>query len=151
VAAAADPFGNLAVALDLETTGPPSPPAWLAVYTADSSGNLTTQSTYQNMPTSEVGWLNDMKLNPAGNLLAVAGSSGLQIFFFNGSKPITAYTGFLAEHPITQMFWDNHNHVFGISSSGRLYSFTVTTTGYHQDSGSPYTITNPQAIAVLSK
>jgi hypothetical protein len=152
VAAAADPFGNLAVALDLETTGPPSPPAWLAVYTADSSGNLTTNSTYQNMLTSEVGNVNAMSASPAGNLLAVAGDAGLQVFFLNGSKQIAAYTGFLAEHNISQVFWDNHNHLYGISSaSGRLYVFTVTTTGYKQAPGSPHLLTNPRALSVLSK
>lgn len=150
--AAADPAGNLAVAMDLETTGPPSPPEWLAVYTADSSGNLTTNSTSQNMLTSEVGNVNDMAASPAGDLLAVAGDAGLQVFFFNGSKPITAYTGFIAQHNISQILWDNHNHLYGVSpSSGRLYVFTVTKTGYKQAPGSPHLLTNPKAITVLSK
>ena len=152
--AAPDPFNNLAVAMFPGTfTGPPNPPAALGVYTVDSSGNLSTNSTYENMPTSEVGWINENGLvaSPAGNLLAVAGSLGLQIFFFNGSKQITPYTGFLAEHPMTQIAWDNHNHLYGISSSGRLYSFTVTTTRNNQDPGSPYTVNMPRAITVLSK
>ena len=149
--AAAAPANNLAVAMYLETTGPPNPPAWLGVYTADSSGNLTTNSTSQNMVTSEVGNLNDMAASPAGNLLAVGGDAGLQVFFFNGGNPITAYTGFIAEHRITQLKWDNHNHLFGISSSGRLYAFKVTATGYKQAQGSPYSIPFPRAISVLSK
>jgi hypothetical protein len=150
--AAADPANNMAVAMYLETSGPPSPPAWLAVYTADGSGNLTTNSTYQNMPTAAVGWLNDIVASPSGNLLAVAGSGGLQVFHFNGSNPITAYTGLLATHNITQIFWDAHNHLYGLSpSSGRLYVFTVTSTGYKQAPGSPHSITNPKAITVLSK
>ena len=152
--AAADPTGDLAVAMFPGTyTGPPAPPAALGVYTVDSSGNLSTNSTYENMPTTEVGWINENGLlaSPAGNLLAVAGTSGLQIFFFNGNKQITPYTGFLAEHSMTQIAWDNHNHLYGISFSGRLYSFTVTTTGYHQDPGSPYTVNMPRAMTVLSK
>jgi hypothetical protein len=144
--------GNLAVAMDLETSGPPSPPAWLAVYTADSSGNLTTNSTSQNMLTAEVGAVNDMATSPAGDLLAVAGEGGLQVLFFNGSKQITAYTGSLAVHNISQLFWDTHNHLYGVSaSSGLLYVFTVTKTGYKQAPGSPYSLTNPKAITVLSK
>jgi hypothetical protein len=131
--AAADPANNLAVAMYLETTGPPSPPAWLGVYTADSSGNLTTNSTYQNMLTSEVGNLNAMAMSPAGNLLAVGGDAGLQMFFFNGSNPITAYTGFITEHRMTNPR-DNHGHLYGISSAGRLYAFKITTTGYKQAS-----------------
>lgn len=156
-AVAADPFGNLAVAMyptPFNTGAPGLPPA-LGLYTIDSSGNLSTNSTAENMPTTEVGWMNqnnlDMAASPAGNLLAVSGENGLQIFFFNGSKQITPYTGFLAEHPITQVEWDNHNHLYGISSSGRLYSFTVTTTGYNQNPGSPYTVNGPRAITVLSK
>jgi hypothetical protein len=152
VTAAADPGSDLAVALYLETsTTAFGPPAYLATYTADSSGNLSTKSTYQNMVSSEVGNLNAMAANPAGNLLAVGGSAGLQVFFFNGSNPITAYTGFLAVHPITSLTWDTHNHLYGISSSGKLYAFRVTTTGNKQASGSPYTITDPLAIAVVSK
>jgi hypothetical protein len=76
----------------------------LAVYTADSAGNLTTNSTSENMLTAEVDAVNDMATSPAGDLLAVAGEDGLQVFFFNGSKPITAYTGFLAVHNISQLF-----------------------------------------------
>jgi hypothetical protein len=153
VTAAADPFGNLAVALDLATSSqPPSPPASLAVYTADSSGNLGTNSTYENMVTAEVGNVYAMSASPAGNLLAVGGSAGLQVFFLNGSNPITAFTGFIAEHNISQVFWDNYNHLYAISfASGRLYVFTVTHTGYKQAPGSPHFLANPLALTVLSK
>ena len=149
---AADPASDVAVPLNFETTTqPPSPPVWLAVYTADSSGNLTTNSTYQNMPTASVGWLDYIAASPAGNLLALGGTSGLQVFHFNGSNPITTYTGLLAVHELSRLAWDTHNHLYGISPSGRLYAFQVTTTGYKQASGSPYSISSPQAITVLSK
>jgi hypothetical protein len=148
---AADPASDVAVPLNLETTQPPSPPVWLAVYTADSSGNLTTNSTYQNMPTASVGWLDYIAASPAGNLLALGGTSGLQVFYFNGSNPITLYTGLLAVHELSRLAWDTHNHLYGISPSGRLYAFKVTTTGQKQASGSPYSISNPLAITVLSK
>ena len=144
---AADPASNVAVAFILEC----QPPAQLGVYTADSFGNLTTKSTYQNMPTAAVGLPEAMTASPAGNLLAVGGSTGLQVFHFNGSNPITSYTGLLAVHEIWSLAWDNHNHLYGISPSGRLYAFRVTTTGYKQASGSPYSISSPQAITVLSK
>lgn len=151
--AATDPASDLAVAFYLETAQhAPQPPAWLGVYTANSSGSLTTKSTSQNMPTAAVGWLNDMKTSPAGNLLALGGTSGLQVFHFNGSNPITPYTGLLATHELSHLAWDSHDHLYGISQpSGRLYAFRVTTTGYKQASGSPYSIGTPQAITVLSK
>lgn len=151
VASAADPANHLAVPLYLETTGPPSPPASLAVYSADSSGNLSTNSTRQNMPTSAVGDVNNTVASPAGNLLALAGTSGLQVFHFNGSNPITPYTGLLAVHNISQILWDSHDHLYGISPSGLLYAFKITATGHKQAAGSPYSITNPRAITVLSK
>jgi len=145
---AADPASDVAIPFLLEG----QPPVQLGVYTADSSGNLTTNSTYQNMPSTAVGFVNDMATSPSGNLLAVAGSGGLQVFHFNGSNPITPYTGLLATHNITQIRWDSHKHLYGVSpSSGRLYVFTVTSTGYKQAPGSPHSITNPKAITVLSK
>ena len=148
---AADPTGDLAVPLNLETTQAPGPPVWLAVYTADNSGNLTTNSTYQNMPTASVGWLDSIAASPAGNLLALGGTSGLQVFHFNGANPITPYTALLPVHELSRLAWDTHDHLYGISPSGRLYAFKVTTTGNKQASGSPYSISNPLAVAVLSK
>jgi hypothetical protein len=50
-AAAADPTNHLAIALTpLNSNWGSDGPTQLAVYTADSAGNLTTTSTYQNMP-----------------------------------------------------------------------------------------------------
>ena len=132
-------------------THPPGPPAWLGVCTVDSSGNLTTKSTSTNMPTAAVGTVHGMVASPTGNLLAIGGSNGLQIFHFNGSNPITPYTGLLATHELNQILWDSHDHLYGISSAGRLYAFKITATGHKQAAGSPYSITNPIAITVLSK
>jgi len=149
---ASNPTNNLAVSMYLDTaTHPPGPPAWLGVYTVDGSGNLTTKSTSANMPTAAVGTVHEMVASPAGNLLAIGGSSGLQVFHFNGSNPITPYTGLLATHELNQILWDSHDHLYGISSAGRLYAFKITATGHKQAAGSPYSITNPMAITVLSK
>ena len=77
------------------------------------------------------------------------GQEGLQIFHFNGASPITHYTGLLTSDPITQMFWDNSNHLYAISqSSGKLYVFTVTPISHQQASGSPHMITSPGNIIV---
>jgi hypothetical protein len=81
--------------------------------------------------------------------LAVAGDKGLQVFYFNGSNPITSYTGLIAAHTIYDLSWDTHNHLYAIGS-GKVNAFRVTTTGYKQASGSPYSI-NAVAITVLSK
>jgi hypothetical protein len=127
----------------------PDGPARLATYTADSAGNLRTASTLANMPTTAVGAVTDLKMGPWGNLLAVAGTAGLQVFHFNGANPITADTGLLAKSEIDQMFWDNDHHLYAISqSAGKLYVFTVTATSATQAPGSPYTLAHPQNIAV---
>jgi hypothetical protein len=87
---------------------------------------------------------------PSGKLLAVAGTTGLQVFHFNGSSPMTPYTGLLTNAPIGQVFWDNANHLYALSrSGGKLYVFTVTPTAHLQAPSSPHTITNPQDIVVL--
>jgi hypothetical protein len=82
----------------------------------------------------------------------VGGDAGLQIFHFNGSKPITHYTGLLTTDEVDQVSWDNDNHLYAISYvSGKLFVFTITPTSHHQAPGSPYTITKPQNIAILPK
>lgn len=116
----------------------------LATYTVHSDGSLTTDSAYWNMPTTaNQGYWGpyDVEISPSGKLLAVAGTAGLEVFHFNGSKPITPYTGLLENDEIDQCLWDNDNHLYAISSkSNRLFVFTVTPTGYYQAPGSPYVI-----------
>lgn len=151
--AAADPTNHVALTLTptndgLSVTGPTQ----LAVYTASSTGNLTTSSTDANMPQTKVGTVNDISMSPAGNLLAVGGAKGLQVFHFNGAKPITTYTGLLTTDDVTQMFWDNDNHLYAVSpAAGKLFVFTVTPTSHSQAPASPHSITGAQNLIVLPK
>ncbi|MGB6676884.1 MAG: hypothetical protein WBE44_09360 [Terriglobales bacterium] len=152
--ATADPTNYVAISLqplNANSWQPDGPPQ-LAAYTVDGSGNLTTKSTYSNMPTSSVNSVLDIDMAPSGKLLAVGGTAGLQVFHFNGSNPITHYTGLLTTDEICQFFWDNDNHLYAISSkSGKLFVFTVTPTSVSQAPGSPYTIRQPMNIIVLPK
>ena len=151
---AADPANHVAFAVQ-EINGSswqPVGPPQLATYTADGSGNLTTKSTFWNMPATAVKYPTDIQMSPSGKLLAAAGLAGLQVFHFNGANPIKHYTGLLTRDPVDQMFWDNANHLYAISrSAGKLYVFTVTPTSVTQAPGSPHAITNPQNITVLPK
>lgn len=151
--AAADPTNHVAVSVQQYTgnwgqIGLPQ----LATYTVDTSGNMTTTSTYSNMPTTAVASIYDIWMAPSGKLLAVGGTTGLQVFHFNGASPITHYTSLLTKDSIDQLFWDNANHLYAISrAAGKLYVFTVTPTSVSQAPGSPHTITKPQNIIVLPK
>jgi WD40 repeat protein len=93
------------------------------------------------MPTTASLAVKDIEISPSGKLLAVAGTAGLEVFHFNGSNPITPYTGLLENDEIDQCLWDNANHLYAISSkSNLLFVFTVTPTSYYQAPGSPYVI-----------
>jgi hypothetical protein len=145
---AADRTNHIAVPLTPDNDMAIDGPTQLGVFTAQSSGTLTTTSTYKNMPTPETG-VNDLWASPSGLLLAVAGN-GLEVFHFNGANPITKYTGLLTTDNIAQVFWDNNNHLYALSvSANKLFVFTVTPTSVSQAPGSPYTISNPVTLAVL--
>lgn len=151
--AAADPTDHVAIAMQpLNGNWVTQGPYQLATYTVDSSGNMTTTSTYSNMPKVLTNGVNDYWMSPDGKYLAVGGSGGLQIFHFNGANPITKFTGLLTTNSIIQMFWDNANHLYALSNTaGKLYVFTVTSTGVTQAPGSPHSITNPGNLIVLPK
>jgi hypothetical protein len=148
--AAADPTNH--VAFTMQPANPPGcapGPLQLASYTADANGNLNTTNTSANMPATLVASPYDMKMSPSGKLLAVGGQEGLQIFHFNGANPIKRYTGLLTTKPITQMFWDNNNHLYAIShNSGKLFVFTITPTSHVRAPGSPYAISSPNDVIV---
>jgi hypothetical protein len=151
--AAADPTNHVAIAMDPLNSNWGQDGLWqLASYTADTAGNLTTKSTYSNMPTVLVGAVNDYSMSPSGKYLAVGGTAGFQIFHFNGANPITKFTGLLTGNTIDQIFWDNANHVYAISlQAGKLFVWTVTSTGATRAPGSPHLIPNVQNLIVLPK
>jgi hypothetical protein len=156
--AAADSANHVAVPLDpLNSDWQPSGQTRLATYTADSSGNLTTTSTDSNMATTLVTnksniWVADISISPTGQLLAVAGTAGLQVFHFNGASPIKHYTGLLATDAITHVFWDSSNHLYAISQvAGKLFVFTVTPTSVSQAAGSPHAIASPQDLVAVAR
>jgi hypothetical protein len=150
----ADPTHHVAISMQAVngyTFGSDGPPQ-LASYTAESAGNLTTTNTRFNMPRTAVQYVTDIAMSPSGKLLAVSGTAGLQIFHFNGSKPITHYTGLLTKVEVDQVYWDNDNHLYATSYLGdSLFVFTVTPTSVRPAPGSPYTIPHPVNIAVLLK
>lgn len=149
--AAADNGSDIAVSMtatnDITVIGPPQ----IAVYTADSSGNLTTTSTADTMPESAVVNVNGIVASPSGKLLAVAGTNGLQVFHFNGSAPVTHYTGLLTSDNINNVAWDNSNHLYAVSGvTGKLYVYTITPTSVVAAPGSPYAVANAAQVAVVS-
>ena len=151
---AADQTNHVAFAMEPvldPPVGNPDGAMQLATYTADSEGNLTTTSTYKNMATTMFGpsvGASDMRMSPSGKLLAISGGSGLQVFHFNGSEPITPYATLVKNSkfnpqldavPFKQLYWDNDNHLFALFAN-KLYVFTVTPTSITEAPGSPHTI-----------
>ena len=150
---AADPKNHLAVTFTDTNFNDPydSPPTQLGVYTSDAAGNLTTSSTWSNMPSTAVGYATGLAMSRDGKLLAATGYGGLQVFHFNGAGPITPYTGLLTTDSIDLAFWDHNDHLYALSrSAGRLYVFTVTATSFSPAPGSPHAIPNPASLIVQS-
>jgi len=148
---AADPYNHVAVTFtDTNFSDPFSSPATqLGVYSVQSGGNLTTTSTWSNMPSTAVGSVAGLAMSPDGKLLAVFGSGGLQVFHFNGASPITHFTGLLTSAAIVGARWDRAHHLFAVSkSAGKLFVYTVTTTSATGASGSPRAISSPAALVV---
>jgi len=127
----------------------PDGEAQVVSFTADPSGNLSTTNTRAQMPLSSVGLVVSTRMSPGGDLLAVGGSRGLQIFHFNGAAPATHFTGIIGQVPIDQMFWDKQDHLYALSQSGgKLFVFTVTPGGVRQATGSPHRIVSPGNLIV---
>ena len=150
---ATDPTNHVAIALwPANPPGCSTVPQQIGSFTADANGNLTTTNTSANIPTTAVTGVSAMKISPWGNLLAVGGTGGLQIFHFNGAQPATEFTGLLTTDTINQMFWDKANHLYAISGSGnKLHVFSITAAGSHEAPGSPYAINQPLSLAVQSR
>jgi hypothetical protein len=148
----ASPASNtFAVELYPEWTAPPQ----FGIFTADSSGNLTSTNTSSNMPTSPFD-SPYTTFSPSGNLLVTYSNSGtgsgngIEIYNVNGAGPLTPYKTLLSGTPIDQVAWDSSNHLYAISKSdNELYVFTVTPTSVTQDAA--WSIGSPYQMVVVSE
>lgn len=141
---AADPLDHVAVVAQPQESGHST---LLESYTIQPNGGLTTTNTVQNSAKASSFNVWDLKMSPAGNLLAVSDDAGVRVYHFNGANPIKAYTPNLTSDASGSMFWDKANHLY-VSGYDKLYVFTVTPTGYAQATGSPYAIPYIGSIVV---
>jgi 6-phosphogluconolactonase (cycloisomerase 2 family) len=113
-----------------------------------SNGSQSTSSTYANMPTTAIQQVQSIAMSRSGELLAVGGSNGLEIFNFNPNGQASLHTGLLTTDSITAMYWDNNDHLYAISNTDNaLHVYTVTSTNVKEAPGSPYSIPRPVALA----
>jgi hypothetical protein len=152
---ATDSENHLAVAFQREDdktgdNGYYEGPYFLATYTEDASGNLTTTSSSDNMHEATVSNnldINTMSISPSNQFLAVGGY-GFQIFHFNGANPITPDSVVLQPNATVEKFaWDKANHLY-VLAWNTLYVYTVTPSGITQAPGSPYSI--PEAGGLIA-
>jgi hypothetical protein len=139
----ADPFGDLAaVVYEFNQYGNWDGEIRLASFAINpSDGGIYSNQNYYNMPYVSVGVpVNRMEASPSGVLMAVGGTSGLQVFHFNQSQPLTDFTGNeLSGIDIEQMAWDSDNHLYALSyDNSELFVFTVTPNSFTEAPGSPY-------------
>ncbi|MHB1938045.1 MAG: hypothetical protein ACYCOR_15860 [Acidobacteriaceae bacterium] len=152
VLTAADPYNDVAVVMegipDVGVYGP----FQIATYRADNSGNLKLTSN-ANMAYVDVGAVLDMKMSPSGKLLAVGGVNGLQLFHVEAGGIVIAYSGQLdTGQEIQQMFWDNADHLYAISTNfQQMLVYTITPTSLTEAPGSPYSIPVPVNLIVQPK
>lgn len=147
---AGDPSDHFALALQAvnKTSALADGPIVLASYTVDSAGNLTTKNTFLQMPAMNFLNVHTMSIDPTGKFLAVGadsvgcgdcGGSGLQIFHFNGSAPVTLFTEVVNGGNMFQFGWDKDHHLFALTDQN-LHVYTVTADSVKEAPGSPYSI-----------
>jgi hypothetical protein len=136
--------------------GVSGPPA-VASFTVDYKGN----TIYNGAMLKTAVYPTSMTINPQGNLLAVGGkfsntdnsggtqTAGLQVFHFNGGKPIIGYSTVLTKNPIDSIAWDKSYHLYATShATNKLYVFTITPTSITPAAGSPFTLSGPSTVVV---
>jgi hypothetical protein len=66
--------------------------------------------------------IRDLSMCESGQLLAVFGNPGLQLFHFSGAAPITPYSAvLLPKVDVDEVAWDDDNHMHALSyETGRV-------------------------------
>jgi hypothetical protein len=146
-----NPTDNVAVAMvpvnapngECGTQGPTQLASFIAPPANQHGGSyglISQGQTYKNMPTVP-GGVSLMTINPAGNVLAVATSTGTQFFHFNGAKPITEFTGIVGTSGFIVSYAWNGDTLYAINgASGKLHVYDVSTSKVVEAKGSPYSV-----------
>jgi hypothetical protein len=139
---AADATHHLAIVVAQTTgCGGATGPLQIASYTVNQ-GNITSTNTYDNMPAlinPAGGGSGNMQIDPTGNFLAIAVGTGVQVFHFNGAKPITPFTGVIGTSGfVSQVGWDNDGHLYALNAGeGQMHVYNVTAKKVEETAGSP--------------
>jgi 6-phosphogluconolactonase (cycloisomerase 2 family) len=155
--AAADAANHIVIAMGetTEDSFSPNGPWQLAVYTVNSTGKLSTGSTYKNMTTLDVGTtVNWYAFSPDDKYLAVAGGAGVEVFAWNATNATFTAVGSTQNSGdnFNALAWDANDHLYALSTlSNSLSAYAVSAAGVASVSGSPYAIQNPNSLAVLSE
>ena len=135
-------------------------PSFLASYSADATGNLSTTSNVNNMPLLPVASNNGVtaiSISPDNKYVAVGGgANGFQVLHFNGGNPPTKFSGaLLAGHSIIKFGWDKAGHLYVLSAvygpgtyTTYLSVFHVTSSSVQKVSGYPKYLANSSNVIV---
>jgi hypothetical protein len=151
---AGDPSDHLAIAWhDLNGLGEPVGSDVLIPFTAHGAGNLTTTSTLDDIPSSDLQSISAMSISPSGKLLVIGGKNGFELFHWNGPNPITHYTGVLqADDQFVEFGWDGANHLYALSVGASTYQlrvYKVTSTSFTEEPGSPLTVAGSASSLIV--
>lgn len=167
--AAADGTDHFVIAVQSHPAGMglyngPNGPWQLAVYTIDEVGNLSTTSTWQNMPEAGIPSNEspqDYKFSPDGRYFAIESFTALAVFTWNSPQeiltPIATITdpeGSCATNGCTgsgfdSLAWDSYDHLY-TSVGQQLLVYTVSPSGARPAPGSPHAMRHPSSIATTS-
>lgn len=137
-------------------------PSQLAIYAVDSSGNLTTASTSQNMVADDFGQAS-FQFSPDYHYLASFSLEGIEVFAWNGSSlTLTPLATLPSEYTCWQnstgsgcggtafgnIAWDQNDHLY-TTFTNQLLVYSVTPSGVTPAPGSPWSVPNANQVTVL--
>jgi hypothetical protein len=139
----ADNAGHLAVAMiPSDEATQKFGPIQLASFTIAPKGYVYSTNYWLSMPTPVIQeGMAGMAFSTNGKLLAVYGYPGVQLFHFNGAKPITKYTSLLPQEVIDRIGWDTAGHLYAVSYDSELiYVYNVTNSKVTELAGVPFKV-----------
>jgi hypothetical protein len=130
---AADSLGHLAcvVEADADVGGAYE----LAAFSISSSGGLSSTNSAAEMPQLPGDWPNatdQLSMNPAGTVLALAVGTGVQAYRFAGGAPLVPFAqGVVGSSGwVEQMAWDASGHLYALNgASGKLHVYSLAGAG----------------------